>query len=377
VPGFVRCRKIDYFNDFQYLIQRTPNPWVLCDPARAMCSNANRIITRIPEKINMSRPISVLVTGTSGFLGGALGRHLRAAGYLVTGMSRREPRENAADRYIQHDLSTPLPLDTPRHDFIIHAAALASPWAKPEHYNAHIVEATHNVLDYAEHSGADRFVLISTTAVFYSLGDQFDITEETPFPESPVNGYAKAKREAENLVSSRLPNALIIRPRAIYGPGDTVLFPRILKAAACGMLPQILRPDGTSAKADMVYIGNLVYAIEKAMFLGISGSLNVTDACTLDTLALLTDVLTRLGYRPPRIRLTLDHAMRLATIAEWASSHLFGWHEPPITRFGVSSVAHTKTFNVKKMLDLLGPPPFTPEQGISAFVDWHRSGAMP
>lgn len=325
----------------------------------------------------MRAATSVLVTGTSGFLGGALGRHLRDLGYRVTGVSRRPARPGAVDHQVRHDLLMPLPHDLARHDVVVHAAALASPWASPAAYQGHIVQATRHVLDYAERTDAERFILISTTAVFYILGDQFGITEDTPFPATAVNGYAAAKREAETLVSRRRPESLIIRPRAIYGPGDTVLFPRVLRAARKGLLPRIVRPDGRAAMADLVYIGNLVHAIEAALRLGLTGTVNVTDACPQDTYALLCDVLARLGYRQPRFVLSLDAAMRLATAAEWLSAHCFGWREPPLTRFGVSAVAHSKTFDVRRMLGSLGPPPFTPDQGIAAFVAWQRAGAGP
>lgn len=319
---------------------------------------------------------SVLVTGTSGFLGGALGKHLRTAGYSVTGISRRAPRPGATDHHIQHDLSTPLPRDLPHHDIVIHAAALASPWAKPSDYQSNIVDATRHTLDYALRVKGDQFVLISTTAVFYTLGDQFAITEETPFPTIPVNGYAAAKREAEALTSSHWQDALIIRPRAIYGPGDTVLFPRILRAARKGLLPQIIRPDGITAQADLVYIGNLVHAIEAAIRNKLSGAINVTDGCAQDTHALLMNILGRLGYPLPKFRLSLEKAMRLAAAAQWVSAHLLNWREPPITQFGVSSVAHSKTFDVRRMREQIGELPFTPEQGIDAFVAWYKAGAI-
>ncbi|CAK0763544.1 hypothetical protein CCP2SC5_310036 [Azospirillaceae bacterium] len=59
----------------------------------------------------------------------------------------------------------------------------------------------------------------------------------------------------------------------------------------------------------MVYIGNLVWAIERAVRLGISGGLNVTDACPQDTYALLMNIFHQLGCREPRFRVSLDHAI--------------------------------------------------------------------
>ncbi|ASG25055.1 NAD-dependent epimerase/dehydratase family protein [Nitrospirillum viridazoti] len=325
----------------------------------------------------MAKAGRVLITGTSGFLGGALGRHLRGLGWEVTGLSRSAARSGSVDHQILHDLSRPLPPDLPRHDVVIHAAALASPWAPPAAYQANILDATAHLLRYVQDKETSQFIFISTTAVFYILGDQFDLTEDSPFPTLPANLYAAAKREAERLVLTQRSDALILRPRAIYGPGDTVLFPRILRAAAKGMLPRIVRPDGGTAVADMVYIGNLVHAIERSITLRISGTINITDASPQETDRLLGSVLSRLGYPPPRLRIPVAAAMRAARVAEQISARLLGWREPPITRFGVSAVAHSKTFDVTRMLSLLGPPPFTPEQGFDAFIDWQKAGAVP
>ena len=320
---------------------------------------------------------SVLITGASGFVGSAVGRHLRAAGWHVTGLSRRPCRSGAADLEIRHDLSQPLPDDLPGYDVIIHAAALSSPWASPQDYADNIVRATANLLDFAARMPPQHFIHISTTAVFYTDGDQTDVTEATPMPEVPINNYASAKRQAENLVSQNAARfrTLILRPRAVYGPGDTVLFPRILRAAKWGLLPRIIRADGQAPQADLIYIGNLSHGVTTAIERELSGAINVTDGQPVDTHRMLADVLGKLGYRPRELRLPINVAMAIAGGLEWTSATLLGWREPPLTRFGVSTIAHTKTFDVTRMRESLGPPPFTTEQGIDAFVDWQRAGA--
>ncbi|MBR1216364.1 NAD(P)-dependent oxidoreductase [Bradyrhizobium sp. U87765 SZCCT0131] len=321
-------------------------------------------------------PASILVSGTSGFVGGALGRAFRAGGMSVIGVSRRPAREGAADRQLLHDLAIPLPADAPRADVVVHAAALASPWARPVDYRRNIVDATRHMLAHARRTGADHFVLISTTAVLYRAGDQFDLTEDEPYPETPINGYAAAKREAEEMVRAAWPAASILRPRAVYGPGDTVLFPRILDAARKRMLPRIVRTDGGASLADVVYIDNLVHAVEVAIERRLAGVVHVTDGKPIDTGRMLDDVLVQLGYPLPKLRWSYGSAMRIAAVAEWASRHLFGWREPPITRFGVSALTHCKTFAPQRMIDLIGPPPFSTADGIAAFVAWHKAGAQ-
>src|SRR5689334_1301586 len=131
----------------------------------------------------------VLVTGVSGFVGGALGRHLRAlGGYLVTGVSRTPARPGSVDAFVAHDLTQPIPPDWPGHDVVVHCAALSSPWASPAAYRRQNVEATANLLEYVRRSGgrgAPRVVFISSSSVFYRHGDQLGIREETPLPDTP------------------------------------------------------------------------------------------------------------------------------------------------------------------------------------------------
>lgn len=318
---------------------------------------------------------TALVTGTSGFVGSAIGRHLRSLGWHVTGLSRRPSRADAADEDFRFDLTRALPRSLGRFDAVIHAAALSSPWAKPRAFTANIVTATRHLAKYAARTHPVRFIHISSGSVFYVDGDQTGIREDTHWHEPPINEYARAKRQAERVVTDRLHEAVILRPRAVYGPGDTVLFPRLLRAAKKGLLPRIVRPDGMSPRADLIYIGNLAHYVERALELPVTGAINLTDGVPVDINAMLADILTRLGYPPPSLRIPLPTAMRLAGAMEWVSAHLFGWAEPPLTRYSVSAVAHSKTFDVTKMRETMGPPPFTTEQGIAAFVAWQKDGA--
>ncbi len=71
----------------------------------------------------------VLITGVSGFVGGALGVYLRSlGGYHVTGVSRGAARAGSVDAFFSWDLTRPLPSDLGRFDAVVHAAALSAPW---------------------------------------------------------------------------------------------------------------------------------------------------------------------------------------------------------------------------------------------------------
>ena len=309
----------------------------------------------------------ILLTGPSGFVGGALGAHLIQLGYDVTGVSRTAPRPDSTSRSFTHDLAQPLPGDWPTTDVIVHCAALSSPWAAPAAYLANNVDATRHLLALAEQTRA-RFVFISSSSVHYSHGDQLDITEDTPLPATPINQYAATKRQAEELVRQSQTEWTILRPRAVFGPGDTVLFPRILRAAASGKLPRILRPDGESPRADLIYIENLTHYIERAIALHMPGTFNLTNNDPVTLYPFLDEILERLKL-PKRTRtVRVGTAMLFARAAELASQYLFHYKEPPVTRFGVEVMAYSKTFNVSKMVNALGAPPLSITTGVDRFI---------
>ncbi len=322
----------------------------------------------------------VLVTGVSGFVGGALGAFLRRQGDRVSGVSRSGPRARAVDAFTAHDLSRPLPVDlgdSGPFDAIVHCAALSVPWAAPEAFAAHNVGATANLLDFARRRGCGRFVFISSSSVYYRHGDQLGITEDTPFPRPPINHYAATKRRCEELVLGSGLEVLVLRPRAVFGPGDTVLFPRILRAARRGMLPRITRRDGVSPRGDLIGIDNLVHFVGRALDWSATGCFNLTNGAPVDLYGFLEEIFERLGYPPLRRRLPVAVAFSVARAAELISRWFFRYREPPITRFGVEVMAYSKTFDVAKATAAFGPAPVSNDEGVDRFVAWQRAQPAP
>jgi nucleoside-diphosphate-sugar epimerase len=311
--------------------------------------------------------VRVLITGASGFVGGALSAHLSRLGYQVTGLSRR-----AAMGAIQHDLSQPLPESLGTYDAIVHCAALSSPWASPAAFQVNNVDATRNMLRFSSQSGCRRFVFISSSSVYYRHGDQFDLQESSALPAQPINEYAATKRQAENLVLESPLSTIVLRPRAVFGPGDTVLFPRLLRAAAKGAMALFTRPDGLTPRGDLIYIDNLSHFIERAIASMHNGCFNLTNSEPVDLYAFLNRVFTSLGL--PRVcrRIPVSLGFATAGALEFASRTLFNWREPPITRFGVEVLSYSKTLDVTKANAAFGPPPISVDEGVERFVAWQK-----
>jgi nucleoside-diphosphate-sugar epimerase len=313
--------------------------------------------------------LKILITGASGFVGSSVLRRFRDRPELeLHGVGRRRLDDAA---YTAVDLSRPFELPF-RPDVVIHAAARAAPWGTAAEYERDNVEATRQVIDFCRRNGLPRLIYVSSSSVFYRPGSQLGLTEDSPIGPRFVNRYAATKYAGELLVRDYPGSSVIARPRAVFGPGDTVLFPRILEAARRGKLPLFVG-RGAPAIGDLIYIDTLCeYLLALATRHDLDGAYNLTNAQPVEIQAFLLDVFARLGLPAPRRRISIPVAMTLARLTEFAWKVLRRSGEPPITRFGVGVFAWSKTFDVTRMLADLGPPSVSIADGVEAFVEWQR-----
>ena len=314
----------------------------------------------------------ILVTGASGFVGGRFLARFRAEpGLEIRGIARR-PIADPSCACV--DLSRPFDLDW-LPDAVVHAAARVTPWGTAAQYRRDNVDATRNVIEFCRRHGLPRLVYVSTTAVFYRAGHQLGLTEETPIGPRFINEYARSKRAGEELVAGYPGSWIVVRPRAVFGPEDTTLFPRLLAAAKRGTLP-ILANGGAPVISDLIYIDTLLdYLLTAVRRADLTGAYNLTNAEPVETQAFIADVLARLGLPAPRRVVPVRRAMLAAGAVEVAYRLLPFLGEPPITRFGVADLGWSKTFDVSKALRDLGPPSVPLADGVAAFVRWQRARA--
>jgi nucleoside-diphosphate-sugar epimerase len=313
--------------------------------------------------------MKLLLTGASGFVGGSLWRAALASGHQVTAVGRR-PLAKAG--YHSIDLARGLPLED-RPDAVVHAAARSSPWGTRREYASQNVEATRQVVEFCRRSGWPHLVFISSGAVMYEKRHQIDMDEDTPLPPQAINAYARTKRAAESIVMAYPGPWTIVRPRAVFGPGDTVVFPRILHAARAGRLPRI--ESAAPVMGDLIYIDTLVDYLLKIIVRRSRGLYILTNNEPVPILDFLGNVLSRLGLPVPQKRVRVERVMRAAALIERVYSLLPFLGEPPLTQFGVSVFAYSKTFRIAKALRDLGPPSISLTEGVNRFVAWQRSQA--
>lgn len=319
-----------------------------------------------------------LVTGATGGLGRVLVPRLLAAGWAVTatGRNREAGAALAAQgaRFVPCDLAhDPLGPVLAGVDAVHHLAALSSPWGPPAAFDAANVVATRRLLAAAREAGARRFVHVSTPSIYADARDQFGITEDTPLPARFANDYARTKHAAERLaLASAEPGfaTVAIRPRAVLGPWDTVLLPRLLRAAGRGRLAL---PHGGAALIEPTDARDvcdaLVAAADRAE--RVSGqAFNVSGGQPRALRELARRVFDTLGRSARIVPVERRLALRLAGWAEAVAARLPGRPEPPLTRYAVMVAGWSQTFDLSRAGERLG---WSPQRSPEAALDWALS----
>ena len=186
----------------------------------------------------------IFVTGASGFVGGAAVRKLvrgwaRCPRHVALGEERRQDRaRSAASRCAAiWRMSPPPTLATPRPSSI--RAAFVEQWGPRDAWRKFNVDGTARMLKAARDAGAKRFIHIGTEAALFHGQHLRGVDETYPLAPNSPYPYSSTKAQAEQLV--RAANApgfetIVLRPRFIWGPGDTTLLPLIDRDGARGQV---------------------------------------------------------------------------------------------------------------------------------------------
>lgn len=312
-------------------------------------------------------PGQILVTGATGFLGGAVLRRLAQRGVPAIGQGR-DPARCAALKaqgfeVIAHDIQSPLCersfAGLGRITAIVHCAALSAPFGHRAAFEVANVQGTKNMIDFAQRSGVRRFVQISSPSIYFALRDQVKIAEDMPLPR-PFNAYAWSKGVAESVVRNAPEiGPVILRPRGIYGPGDTALLSRLLRAAERGALPRFR--DG-KAKIDLTYVDDVVDAVLDALRAGpeVHGrAFNVSGGEVTELSDIVEAACARAGIAVRWRPMPLRPALLAARMAETAALLRPGASEPVVTRYGVGLFAFAQSLDISRARNELGWVPKT------------------
>lgn len=292
----------------------------------------------------------VAVTGASGFVGGHVATALARCGHTVFSYGQR-PAASLTRRlpnYTAWDVSAG-PISRPSVDAVVHSAALVGDWGPEAAYRAVNVDGTRFVLE--SFADAPRFVHVSTTSVYSDDVVKHHVAEDASTGNCAHSAYGRTKAESERVVRERKPDAVILRPHIVYGPGDTTLLPRLLAARRFGCLA--VPGDGRN-RLSVTHVDNLVLAVMRAMeATDASGTFNIADGEEATVRELLQTIMTRLGAPTRLVFVPGALAWHAAAMLEHAWPRGTGTSGPPLTRYAVGQLAAEHTLDITRARTLL------------------------
>jgi nucleoside-diphosphate-sugar epimerase len=323
--------------------------------------------------------MKILVTGGTGFTGTALVRRLLSDGHavvvldykegLAAGELKRRGAEVVLGTVTDRDLVTRVMQGV---DVVHHlAAAFRELNVSERHYYEVNVDGTRNVLTAAARVGVQKFVYCSTCGVHGNI-DEPPAAEDAPI--RPADYYQETKYEAEPFVrewNRRGLRTTILRPAAIYGPGDPERFFMIFKRVARGVFPMF--GDGKTLYHPL-YIDNLVDAFLAAMSpeVGNGEAYLIADENYVEIEELVKAVAGVLGVTVSIPHYPLLPLVVAGHVCETVCKPL--GITPPIFPRRVDWYRQNRAFDIRKAKRELGYKPLVGlREGLARTASWYRT----
>lgn len=311
--------------------------------------------------------LAAFVTGGSGFIGGALVRRLVADGWTVRALARTERSAEALGAIgaepVRGDLADLAAMERAAQgcELAFHCAAHVGDWGTREEFELVNVVGTGNALGACASAGVRRFVHVSTEAVLLAGQPLVEADERAPLRFDSPALYPATKARAEEAAVAAAHDGfdvVLVRPRMVWGRGDTTILPVIAELVRAGRFAWI---GGGRHLTSTTHVDNVVHGLLLGAEKGMSGGVYfVTDGHPLVFRDFVTRLLATQGLEPPDRGVPYPVAATLATAAEAAWRVLPGRvrpERPPLTRFGVWIAGLEATIDTTRARAELGYAP--------------------
>ncbi|MFT3726526.1 MAG: NAD-dependent epimerase/dehydratase family protein [Terricaulis sp.] len=316
----------------------------------------------------------IFITGASGFVGGAAARYFVGKGHDVRAMSRSEKSDTAINAMhatpVRCDLESVAPANIDNAEAVLHCAAFVEQWGPKDAWKKFNVDGTARMLAAAKAAGVKRFIHISTESVLWK-GQSLNNADETyPLALDSPYPYAWTKAQAEVLVQkANAPEfqTIILRPRFIWGPGDTTLLPLIKHMAKTGGWMWV---NHGKARTSTTHIANLVHAIELALTQGTGGEAYfILDDGVRTMHDIISGMAASQGVTLPEKSISAGMADFIGGACEavWGTFGLKS--DPPLTRFSAMIMSRDSILNdAKARREMAYAPVISVDDGLKALT---------
>jgi GlcNAc-P-P-Und epimerase len=317
--------------------------------------------------------MKVLVTGSAGFVGGALARHLAQSGHAVLGLDARS-RAPAGVESVTCDIRS---LDAVvgsfgrfRPEAVVHLAARTDLGETRDlsAYSANI-DGVRNIVAGIQATGGVERAIFASSQLVCRVG--YVPASESDY--APTTLYGESKVLTERIVRESGGGGTtwcLVRPTTIWGPGMSAHYQRFLRMIAKGQYVHV----GTSPiHKSYGYVGNVVHQIErllaapapevhrKTLYLADDPPLSLRD---------WADALQREMDAPP-IRTIPIRLARLAARAGDVVNGL-GFRSFPFNSFRLANLLTEYRFDLSETIRICGPSLVTMEEGVRDLVKWFQ-----
>jgi dihydroflavonol-4-reductase len=322
--------------------------------------------------------MKVLVTGATGFIGGAVVRALVHRGIDVRVLARAEADlqnlQGLTVERVEGDLRDQASLRKSLAGCgqLYHVAAHYALWAKdPAIFYDVNVTGTKTLLEAAREVGTERIVYCSTIGAIGIPPEGGLGTEETPVSLEQMAGHYKrskylAEQEVLTLAKAGLP-VVIVNPSAPVGASDVKPTPtgQVIVDFMKGRMPAYIETGMNIVDVDDVAAGHLL-AMEK----GRIGERYILGNANL-MLREVFEILSRLtGINAPSIKLPRLAILPLAYLNLWVAN--ITGQPPRIPLEGVKMAKYNMHYDCSKAIRELGIPQTPPEVALEKAVRWFR-----
>ena len=323
----------------------------------------------------------VLVTGAYGFLGKYLIKELIENGYSVIAFGRNEKKlavleQKNVETYIGDFCVKDDIVDASKNvDYIIHVGALSTVWGKKEDFINTNVIGTKNVLYACEKNNIKRLIFVSSPSIYSGKCHKLNISENDFDENNKLNYYIESKIMAEKEIhkAKNVP-FVIIRPRGLFGIGDTSIIPRLIKANRKIGVP--LFNEGKNI-VDITCVENVALALRLAIESrkAIGNTYNITNGEPREFKSILEELFKQIDESPKYLKVNLKLMYVSSSIIEILYKIFHIYKEPMLTKYNICTLGYSQTLNIEKAKkDLKYIPKITLSEGIKKYAkDYKRN----